>query len=131
MKALLYPHGGSGNHGCEAIVRSTLKILGVEAQLFSSNVKEDIATGLDKLCFVTPERNRLSKASLSYWKAFYLYHLLNDNNAFDRTAFCPIIKASNNVDFVLSIGGDNYCYGAPAYKNLGKKRQKRYCGDVL
>lgn len=25
MKLLLYPHGGSGNHGCEAIVRSTLK----------------------------------------------------------------------------------------------------------
>ena len=27
MKLLLYPHGGSGNHGCEAIVRSTLKMI--------------------------------------------------------------------------------------------------------
>ena len=26
-KIYMYAHGGSGNHGCEAIVRSTLKIL--------------------------------------------------------------------------------------------------------
>ena len=129
MKALFYPHGGSGNHGCEAIVRSTLKILGVEAQLFSSNVKEDNAAGLDKLCFVTPDKNRLSKASLSYWKAFYLYHLLNDKNAFDKVVYSPIIREAKNVDFALSIGGDNYCYGAPAYiylinKELRKKKVK-------
>ena len=26
-KIVLYSHGGSGNHGCEAIVRGTYKIL--------------------------------------------------------------------------------------------------------
>ena len=26
-RIFLYAHGGSGNHGCEAIVRSTIKIL--------------------------------------------------------------------------------------------------------
>ena len=26
----LYSHGGSGNHGCEAIVRGTQKIIGKE-----------------------------------------------------------------------------------------------------
>lgn len=40
MKLLLYPHGGSGNHGCEAIVRSTLKMIPT-ATLFSSNPDED------------------------------------------------------------------------------------------
>ena len=27
MKLILYSHGGSGNHGCEAIVRGTCKII--------------------------------------------------------------------------------------------------------
>ena len=27
MTLLLFPHGGGGNHGCEAIVRSTREIL--------------------------------------------------------------------------------------------------------
>lgn len=27
MKLILYSHGGSGNHGCEAIVRGTCKSL--------------------------------------------------------------------------------------------------------
>ena len=38
----LYYHGGSANHGCEAIVRSTAKILGVEPTLFSASPDEDL-----------------------------------------------------------------------------------------
>lgn len=34
MKLVLYPHGGSGNHGCEAIVRSTCKITQADITLF-------------------------------------------------------------------------------------------------
>ena len=49
MKLLLYPHGGSGNHGCEAIVRSTLKMIPT-ATLFSSNPDEDKRYGLDAIC---------------------------------------------------------------------------------
>ena len=48
MKLLLYPHGGSGNHGCEAIVRSTLKMIPT-ATLFSSNPDEDKRYGLDAI----------------------------------------------------------------------------------
>ena len=32
----LYYHGGSANHGCEAIVRSTAKILNVPIRLFTN-----------------------------------------------------------------------------------------------
>ncbi|MHB8065242.1 MAG: hypothetical protein ACYDG2_21970, partial [Ruminiclostridium sp.] len=35
---LLYAHAGSRNHGCEAIVRSTLKILNLD------NIKVSLAT---------------------------------------------------------------------------------------
>lgn len=41
MKLVLYPHGGSGNHGCEAIVRSTCKITQADITLFSASPEED------------------------------------------------------------------------------------------
>ena len=41
MKLVLYPHGGSGNHGCEAIVRSTYKITQADVTLFSASPEED------------------------------------------------------------------------------------------
>ena len=45
-KFFLYGHNGSGNHGCEAIVRSTCKILreefgDVDITLASGNTNED------------------------------------------------------------------------------------------
>ena len=125
MKVLLFPHGGSGNHGCEAIVRSTQKILAAETLLFSSNVMEDKEAGLDKLCLAIPERDKLSRASFSYWKAFWKYHIQKDREAFDKAVYSSIISAAREVDFALSIGGDNYCYGAPSYIYLVNKELRK------
>ena len=36
MKTNLYAHTGSGNHGCEALVRSTAKLLDRMPTLFST-----------------------------------------------------------------------------------------------
>ena len=36
MKYVMFEHAGSGNHGCEAIVRGTLKIIDIKIdELFS------------------------------------------------------------------------------------------------
>ena len=50
MKYVMYPHGGSGNHGCEAIVRSTAKLLGNDLTLFTSNIEEDRKNGVENVC---------------------------------------------------------------------------------
>ena len=50
-KIYLYAHGGSGNHGCEAIVRATAQMLpGEDFCLISSRPAEDRFYGLDSLC---------------------------------------------------------------------------------
>ena len=64
MKLLLYPHGGSGNHGCEAIVRSTLKMIPT-ATLFSSNPDEDKRYGLDAICTL---RQYKHQCLISVWR---------------------------------------------------------------
>ena len=49
-KIYMYAHGGSGNHGCEAIVRSTCDMLNNplwdEILLISSKSEEDIKLSL-------------------------------------------------------------------------------------
>ena len=46
---ILYHHGGSGNHGCEAIVRSVVKILGKNVDLISFRPEEDWKFELNKI----------------------------------------------------------------------------------
>ena len=46
----MYMHGGSENHGCEAIIRSSSKILNDFPTVYSSHLNQDIKYGLDKVC---------------------------------------------------------------------------------
>lgn len=54
----LYGHTGSMNHGCEAIVRGTYKVLGNIDKLWSSNPQTDYKYGLDKLVNIIPSSKR-------------------------------------------------------------------------
>ena len=45
----LYGHSGSVNHGCEAIVRGTAKVLGNIDVLWTSNIESDQKYGLNEI----------------------------------------------------------------------------------
>lgn len=49
MKTIFNAHTGSGNHGCEALVRSTTKLLGCRPMLFSTGYDEDIKYGFTEV----------------------------------------------------------------------------------
>lgn len=124
-KIILYPHGGSGNRGCEAIVRGTKKILdNYELELFSSEIQQDLDVNLNEICEVRKERKEINRLSLNYLKAFISYNLFNDKAAFDKITFSHVIQASKN-SISLSIGGDNYCYGDPQYIYLVNREMKK------
>lgn len=108
IRIVLTPHGGSGNHGCEAIVRSTKKILGdSELWLFSAAVDEDLRYGLDAYCVPEPPTAPISRLSRRYLAA----KLSRKADRLDRLAFAPLLDAARRSDLMMSIGGDNYCYG--------------------
>lgn len=53
-KYILYSHAGSENHGCEALLRtSILTIKGVDA-VYSGDVNADKKYGLEKLVKILP-----------------------------------------------------------------------------
>lgn len=116
----MYPHGGSDNHGCEAIVRTTLDIMSEaipeiskDKTLFSMQPKQDIMFGVDKKCKVLPQNTILKRNSFDYFKGMVNRHLLGDKSYFDRYAYKGVIDMAGKNTLALSIGGDNYCYGSP------------------
>ena len=125
MNVLLYPHGGSGNHGCEAIVRSTLKITAANAILYSNAVEEDEKYQLNKLCTLKNAQQPISRKSVLYWKALFQNKVLGMKEAYDVASFNPILKQSSWADFAFSIGGDNYCYGVPTFIYLINKELRK------
>ena len=71
MKYVLYMHGGSGNHGCEAIVRTTAKLLGgpENVKLWSLAKQEDARYGAAEGVEEIVLSEQLKKFSPGYFEA--------------------------------------------------------------
>ena len=127
-KYYLYAHGGSHNHGCEAIVRSTIDSLDLNKEnsvLISSEYQDDIDYEIDKLINVIPtsQEKQMNKFSFVYLKAYWDYRLHNDKSIAYLNRLNGIVSSSSGV--ALSIGGDNYCYGDPRWLSDYHKAWKR------
>lgn len=111
-KYILFPHGGSGNHGCEAIVRTTTEMLkGRSVLLFSTGIGEDQKYIGDALPRTLSPQAEIKRTSLRYLEAVAKTRLFHQADAFDAAAFSPVISQCDQETVLLSIGGDNYCYG--------------------
>ncbi len=122
-KILFYMHAGSGNHGCEAIAVSTMKLLqdrvsiGDKKPLFITNsVPEDkkyrlgelLESGAMELC----EERHIAEHKLTHI-LYYIYRkLTKDGESFYRYRYRDAVRAAGEIsgEIAVSIGGDNYCY---------------------
>ena len=116
-KIVLFSHGGSGNHGCEAIVRATKKLLDKrEIVLLSSQPDEDRYYGLDKMCTVIQDRDLcLNRLSIDFYTAYAALKLKKDFIPLEKLHYKRAFSNIQPGDIAMSIGGDNYCY-ADVYK---------------
>jgi len=108
MKKVLFMHGGSGNHGCEAIVRTTSKLLGgpKELLLWSFNSHEDEQYGTAKTVERVYRSEEMKRGSLAHIEALIRRKLLKQSDANLQVFVRNLFK--NSV--AISVGGDNYCY---------------------
>ena len=126
----LYGHGGSGNHGCEAIVRSTVGILGGEITLLSNHPEQDRHYGVDQICRVMEDTDTpLRRGSLDWFLASLETKLTGKYDRYFRCIKEKLMSQANRGDVFLSIGGDNYCYPGTEHlaainRNLRKKGVK-------
>ena len=108
---VFYGHGGSGNHGCEAIVRSSVKMLDQPVRLFSSNEQQDTQYGINKICEVRPDKDIPLVRGSREW--FFSALQTKITGKIDKQIECRkpnILQEVDDSDIYCSIGGDNYCY---------------------
>lgn len=129
---LLYHHGESTNHGCEAIVRTASMILSQQKSAYfyiaGKSPSED-------------EQYFSEHKNIEFRKAYRLFNFSPDAISSIDSAFgrffrmvpflgCQMkatILAAEKADAVISIGGDNYSYGRSGFLSLIDCRLRTYC----
>ena len=112
---ILYGHGGSANHGCEALVRSTIQVLENSKEnisLVSIRPEYDIRYGLNELCELYENNGmdfNINKFSKDFVEAYYQLKI-KKNDKLMRNLYTKQYFTRINGEIALSIGGDNYCY---------------------
>lgn len=105
----MYLHGGSGNHGCEAIVNSTCRMIeDIPKLLVTNSEEEDKSYSLAPLCDILQERKIAEHFFAHVW--YYVWRkVFHDPESFMRYRFRDVLK-KNQAPLYVSIGGDMYCY---------------------
>jgi len=111
-KALLYSHGGSANHGCEAIVRSSIKVMkGFNSfKLLPSNPDEDYLYQLDEISLIENSGDNIKKNIARYMLYLIKMKLFKSDSVYYNELYRNITKKAKGFKIAFSIGGDNYCY---------------------
>ncbi len=137
MRYAFYSHGGCGNHGCEAIVR-TLSAMIKNARpdsvikLYTLNAKSDESGDLpnidesEEFVYILPISETTAAQKLKISLLSKISQRNSDEYFYSLSCKNPSLKEN---DIYISVGGDNYCYGdnlmAAAInrelKKLGKK----------
>lgn len=107
----IYNHGGSANHGCEALVRTVLKLFsgGVNA-VYSEAIQQDLRYGIDVLAPVKTATTAYSKMSLRFFAAYWKLKTQKDYIYMDTLPYRKALKELRANQVELSVGGDIYCY---------------------
>lgn len=112
-KYLMYMHAGSGNHGCEAIVRGLSSILENRFTIISHRKTEDIGYGLGELCEVVNAK----RVEDHFIPHAYFYAIKKITGRGEPKMKYTYKEAGDfaKYDCAVSIGGDNYCYDNTIY----------------
>lgn len=111
-KVHLYYHGGSKNHGCEAIVRATLKLFdNQKLEVYSMYPDEDILYGLEKICNLKYDKEQhIKKKSIKYFLSAIDQKILHSTKKYTYYRWQDFFDSIVPGDIYLATGGDNYCY---------------------
>lgn len=117
LNILLYSHGGSLNHGCEALVHTISQICcenwDVNKCILATSAKEeDELFQFDYLTSIEQVSFGLDRFSPAWWLSTVNAHSLKANlPASLQVSSKKLKKLVQNSDVCIAIGGDNYCYG--------------------
>ena len=128
-----YMHNGSENHGCEAIVRSSKKILDEGVILYSRNPEQDFKYSMEEVCKVEfDEENSLKRGSFIWFISSIQTKIFNKIDLAIKYRYRNFLKNVSSSDICFSIGGDNYCYpGTEVLAGINSNIKKKGAKLVL
>lgn len=107
---ILVNHGGSANHGCEALVRTVNTLLGGKNTVMSDAPEEDFRYRLNDVIDVLSATSSYSRMSTDFVSAYTRLKLHKDYAYMDALPYLNPIRTMNNDTVAVSVGGDIYCY---------------------
>ena len=134
MNIVLYGNGSAGNHGCEAIHRGTMALLGREHNYIiqSPLPEEDLRYALGELAQIRPAVSAVKKDLRFLW-AYLKLKTTGVYTDMDGQGYrSGIRQAARDAKIALSVGGDNYCYpGTEIYGWLNREYHRAGMKTVL
>lgn len=132
LNFLLYHHGESTNHGCEAIIRTASMILSQHEPAYFYVAGKSPSND---------EQYLLEHKNIEFGKDYRLFSFSPDAISLIDSAFGRFFQAvpflgcqmkatvlvARKADAVISIGGDNYSYGRSAFLSLVDRKLRNYC----
>lgn len=116
---LLFAHGGSRNHGCEALVRTTTAILrrslGPCRFAVASRAPQDDRAILGEGEDLRLLRHGHAVGTLHWYGYAAAARLLGRRDFLYALQYHEVIAQARRSDVCVSIGGDNYCYPNHGY----------------
>lgn len=108
----LYMHAGSGNHGCEAIVDSLVRMMPLDQfALMTNSAAEDekYLPAEVKARTRILEENHIAEHKAAHVLYYAYRKVTGDEESFLRYRY-RALTGKNAPKLAVSIGGDNYCY---------------------
>lgn len=134
MKVLLYNHGSSYNHGCEAIIRTVSGIITkrypdakytvssfrpeIDAELIDCENGRYKFVGSDRFSNMSFESRKLIIGSVS---------TVLHNIPFFPHIFKETVAAAKEADVIISVGGDTFSYGKSSELTTVSNKLRKYC----
>lgn len=127
----LYYHGSSENHGCEAIIRSTNKILNTDIKVFSMKPEGDYKYNINDIMKVCEDKVEDITGIKRVFASIY-YKLTNKTLYYTAIRRKGLLENIESGDICLSVGGDNYCYvGQETLMDINTLIRKKGAKTVL
>lgn len=105
MKIMMFANGSSENHGCEAIKKTTMKLLG-ENEYYIGTTNIEYETKIDSVKYI--QYTFKKKYSILERLLCRLRIMKGAKGRLQLEQFQPYFE---KCDLAISVGGDNYCYG--------------------
>ena len=133
-KTFIYNHGGSENHGCEALVRTVNNLIGKGKKLclLSEVPQQDFHYNIQNVVTIEAAKRSYSKFSGAFLKAYVHLKRTGDYFSMDILPYTKSLKNLKLGDVEISVGGDIYCYeDYPKFIKLHELIYKRGCKTIL